>query len=477
MSLSVAEFLEPWTVDTEELRDTLADSARSISVDRRYEVLGQTQSWHSFYSHDIHSAPILRHSLGTEFIPQWQAWISDVARVIYSERMLENLYSSTLITRVNIALQQAIPPGDHRITIITCPGAFDSHDPDVKGGKRTVILPDWIALEGEYNPHDDSFPNLEELALLGKVVAVGDTKLVSQRLASSGVDEKAKDTIAGTHSCHRSYLAQVQHYAKMLRTRFGFVLTNKELVLAQFLREDEPAPRLYDQRGLRSSTGPPLHPGLSSDFQSSGAEEMNEAPVDELSPFYLSQPKRRHDSSDNPTLSRRSPAPVDPSEDQNIDGLPSTPSAPPRVIDDLPSSPPRASRAVEQPMTRKLVLTPGQHAPQSSPPIHVTTSPIQPTSGLVDSSFGFFSSEPSFPQSSGTPYLSSERDHDIGKVLVKSFRIPNPCDKDGVQITKGLHPAKALSVMLMHASSVGALGRRIGKDEVPFGGQLREDEQ
>lgn len=71
----------------------------------------------------------------------------------------------------------------------------------------------------------------------------------------------------------------------MLRTRFGFVLTNKELVLAQFLREEEPAPRLYDQRGLRSSTAPPLHPGLSSDFQSSDTWEMDEPVFDGLNPL------------------------------------------------------------------------------------------------------------------------------------------------------------------------------------------------
>jgi hypothetical protein len=41
--------------------------------------------------------------------------------------MLENLYSSTLVTRVNIALRHVIPSGDCRITIIACLGAFDSH--------------------------------------------------------------------------------------------------------------------------------------------------------------------------------------------------------------------------------------------------------------------------------------------------------------------------------------------------------------
>ncbi|KAJ6117942.1 hypothetical protein N7523_005693 [Penicillium sp. IBT 18751x] len=471
MSLTVAKFLEPCGADAEELRHILADSVRSTSVDGRYEVLGKTQPWRSFYSHDTHSVPFLRDALETEFIPRWQAWISDVARVIHSERMLENLYSNTLMTRVNIALHHAIPQKGQCITIITCPGAFDSHDPDVKGGKNTVILPDWIALEGEYKPHDDSFPSLEEIALCGKVVAVGDTKLVSRRLATSGVEGKGgKDTIAGTHSCHPSYLAQVQHYAKMLRTRFGFVLTNKELVLAQFLREEDPAPRLHGERGLRSLTGRILHPGLSSDLQSLGAEERDEKAVHRLSSAYLSHPKRRYNSSDDSTPSRRSP-PFDTLEDEYINGLPSTPSAPPRVVEDLPSSPPGPSQAVERPTPRGLVLTPNREILQSSSPRHVTNSSIRRASELVGSPYGLISSEPIFPQSSGTPYLSSERDYDIGKVLIKSFRIPNTCDRDEIQIAEGLQPAKALFVMLMHASSVGALGRRIGKDEVPFGSQ------
>lgn len=469
MSLTIAQFLEPCGADAEELRHKLADSARATSIDRRYDVLGQTQPWHSFNSQAILSVPILSHSLEIEFTPKWQAWISDVARVIFSERMLETLYSSTLITRVNIALHHANSPDGRSVTIIPCPGAFDSHDPDVKGGKRTVVLPDWIVLEGEYNLQNDRFPDLEELALCGKIVAVGDTKLVSQRADTSGVGEKAKGTIAGTHSCHWSYLAQVQHYAKMLRTRFGFVLTNKELVLAQFLREEEPALRLFDQRVLRSSTGPPLHPGLSSDFQSSSTGERDEPVLDGLNQVYTSQPKRRHDSSDNPIPSRPFPAPVGHLEDPDIDALPSIPSAALRLVDGLPSSPPGAFFPVEQQMASSLAQTPVQAANQSPFRSHVTTSPICPTSKLMGSPCGLFSSEPSFPQSSGSPYLSSERDYDIRTALVRSFGIPNPCDKDEAQASRDLHPAKALFIMLMHASSVGAIGRQIGQDEMPFG--------
>lgn len=90
---------------------------------------------------------------------------------------------------------------------------------------------------------------------------------------------------------------------------------------------------------------------------------------------------------------------------------------------------------------------------------------------------GLFSSEPSFPQSSGSPYLSSERDYDIGKVLVRSFEIPNSCDKDSAQVTGDLRPAKALFVMLVHASSVGHQGRQIGQDEILFGSPSCEDDQ
>lgn len=63
MSLKVAEFLEPCGADGDELRHTLANTARSASIDRRYEVLGLTLGWQSFSSHNIHNSPILRRSL------------------------------------------------------------------------------------------------------------------------------------------------------------------------------------------------------------------------------------------------------------------------------------------------------------------------------------------------------------------------------------------------------------------------------
>lgn len=51
----------------------------------------------------------MRTSLDSVLTPRWKAWLPDLARVIYNERMPETFYSSTLVTRVNIALQYALP--------------------------------------------------------------------------------------------------------------------------------------------------------------------------------------------------------------------------------------------------------------------------------------------------------------------------------------------------------------------------------
>ncbi|CAI7622219.1 unnamed protein product [Penicillium manginii] len=422
MSLKVDEFLEPWLTNANELSHTLADSARPTYVDRRYEMLGETELWHSFNSDDIHQVPKIYRYLQTEFT--------------------------------------------------SCPGAFDSHDPDVKGGKNTVILPDWIALEGDYKPEDENFPDLEQLALCGKIVAVGDTKLVSPLSDTSRVERKVQDVIDGTHSCHRNYLAQVQHYAKMLRTRYGFILTNKELVLAQFLREEDSVPRPNDQRGLRSSNTVSLNPGLASDFQSSDAYESTEPVTNLPSPSVIPQPKRRHGSSDD-LAARRLPSAIDDQQDTYIDGLPSSPPKISEIIEGMHSSPRGHHRAMEQlGIPRKV----GWDAPSSSPLRETGIRQVGLVSEPVSSSPQFLSSELGFSHSSDTPYMSSERDHDIGKVLIRSFRIPNQCDKDHEQQRNGLHPAKALFVMLLQASIIGPSGRHIDKDEVSFSGLRSESD-
>lgn len=206
----ILHFLEPRDgPQATDLLHTLAFSAHASSDDSRYSVLGhQTVGWIwrvqpflNFWD-PYHLNP-----------PEWKPWLPGLARVIHNERQLEHLYHSTLITRVNIALQNALSP-DNCVTVIVCPGSFDSYDPHNLDGKETIILPGWIAIEGNFSPHEVRFPPLETLARQRKIIAVRDTKLV--RLPSNATSQSDSSRhvglVDGTHSCRHSYLAQVQHY-------------------------------------------------------------------------------------------------------------------------------------------------------------------------------------------------------------------------------------------------------------------------
>lgn len=73
--------------------------------------------------------------------------------------------------------------------------------------------------------------------------------------------------------------------------------------------------------------------------------------------------------------------------------------------------------------------------------------------------------------SSTASYELSERDGDVGKVLIRSFRIPNPRDAGSMnrkEDEERMHPAKALFALVMHAYIVGPEGRTITPEELEF---------
>ena len=438
-SIKIGKFLEPWQgPDAHELHHTIANPTGPSSIDPRYNVVGEVEYWQEFPSSNMSSS--IHAALDKQFTPRWQGWLPDFARAIYNERQLECLYYSTLITRVNLALQHAIPSGHPQVTVVMCPGSFDSLG---DGEMATTILPDWVVIEGPYT-QNGRFPNLETLVLQRKIIAVGDTKLVRLRENADAAQQEArdaKDFVASTHSCHASYLAQVQHYAHMLGTRFAFILTNEELLLAQFLRETEASPRLPSQRGLRSSTLPHrLRPGLPIDFRSSdplGPEDD----IDEQERVHTPPPrhKRRHESSDSPGLPRPDPPHT------GYSGMPSSP--PDRAFlcahDRPPSSPSPALRGRESMADQALGSS---HLPQSSP--HWLSTSQKNTS------------------SSGNLYEPPLHDFEIGKALVRSIRIPYREKENGDEETEAMHPAKALFTLLMHSYSVGPQGRSMEEEEI-----------
>lgn len=447
MSTTIDKFLEPiHGPGADELHHALAKTVRSSSVGR-YEDLGQIEIWQAFHAGRISSNVKMRAFLDKRFTPRWQAWLPCLASIIYSERQLESLYYSTLMTRVNIALHNAIPFDNPRVSIMACPGSFDS---DLAESEVTAILPDWVVVEGTYAPYDAEVPVLRDLVQGGQIVAVGDTKLVQQHSNTDVRKEGERDRttiVKGTNSCHPNWLAQVQHYAHVLGTRFGFLLTNKELVLAQFLREEESSPRV--QRGLRSSTLPEqLHPGLPTDFESSDAKGSDDRDEHGGKPFRTPQlrQKRRYESDDSATLPRQ------PTTD-DVAGL---------EVDRLPSSPP--------------VLPPAYNISWSSP-----RSVLEVRVGAEGKARSSRANQPSsgpsglprekYPLRSSSPFIPSDRDMIIGKALVRSFKIPNSCDEKSSDSEEGedrVHPAKALFALLMHAYSVGPEGRKIQEEETEF---------
>ncbi|UKZ75562.1 hypothetical protein TrVFT333_003249 [Trichoderma virens FT-333] len=255
---TVEQFLEP-PHGPEETGYILASiknaGERHDSADCRYMPLAETiQEWLEFDVQNISPHSSMAQCLLMPCEMRWEPQIPRFARIIYSERQLEALYLQTLITRVNIALDHAIPSGEDRISIVVGPGAFESVSSE---GNVERLLPDWIVVQGTFDisMKAASRLSLPDLARDGKILAVGDTKLIRK---------VGDDPIPHTKACYSDFMRQIQHYCINLYTQFGFMLSNEELVVAQLIREQEASPRGADQRGLRSriNGSQQLEPGL-----------------------------------------------------------------------------------------------------------------------------------------------------------------------------------------------------------------------
>ncbi|OPB44440.1 hypothetical protein A0O28_0027590 [Trichoderma guizhouense] len=232
------------------------------SDNSRYPPLADLQEfWLEFDVENISSRPSIAACLKRPCMVRWEPQIPRFARVVYSERQLEALFLQTLITRVNIALENAIPPNEERIAILVGPPAFESVSAE---GTVQRLYPDWIVVQGDFDigMGADVLPVIMDLAREGKILAVGDTKLVRKG---------GSDNVSPTKACNHEFLRQLQAYCINLYTRFGFILSNEELVVVQVMAAKEASPRKAEQRGLRSNGGHQLEPGLGSQ----GTDSLN----------------------------------------------------------------------------------------------------------------------------------------------------------------------------------------------------------
>ncbi|KAL7797931.1 hypothetical protein V8C43DRAFT_329212 [Trichoderma afarasin] len=267
-----------------------ARKKRDDSDNSRFPPLADVQErWLEFDVKNIASQPSIAACLNRPCGVRWEPQIPNFARVVYSERQLEALFLQTLITRVNIALDKAIPPNEERIAILVGPGAFESVSAEASVQR---LLPDWIVVQGDFDigMEADLLPFIMDLAREGKILAVGDTKLV--RKGGGG-------NVSYTKACHHDILRQLQDYCLNLYTRFGFILSNEELVVVQVIAAQEASSRKAEQRGLRSNGGQ-LEPSL----DSQGTDSLNSMDQDgeddpyenELPPLSSPSRKRPHPS-------------------------------------------------------------------------------------------------------------------------------------------------------------------------------------
>ncbi|RYC57103.1 hypothetical protein CHU98_g9105 [Xylaria longipes] len=212
-----------------EIAFTYPRDARPSQIDKKYETLRVERRglrrWNSFQENPACLQAYLdRHSAYPE---GWRPYVTAWQRYAASERIVQDLYGLTVIHRVNVALDAAVP--GQQLSIIGTPKHFPSWGTETsrpEGGKETRIAPDWVVVYG-----DSTRPCL--LADLDEdIIAWGDTKLIK----SSATDtEPLPDTVA----CPEAHLAQVVQYCIDMAIPLGFVLTNNELIVFHLVKSDD----------------------------------------------------------------------------------------------------------------------------------------------------------------------------------------------------------------------------------------------
>ncbi|KAL7956746.1 hypothetical protein V8C34DRAFT_200282 [Trichoderma compactum] len=190
-----------------------AQKTRDADNSRFAPLADVRERWSEFDVESIAAHPSIAASLSTPCAVRWEPLVARFARVVYSERQLEALFLQTLMIRVNIALDKAIPPNEERIAILDGPGAFESVSAEASVQR---LLPDWIVVQGNFDVSMNAnvLPVLKDVATEGRILAVGDTKLVRQWGGSGSVSY--------TKACHHDSLAPTARILSQFIHAFRF---------------------------------------------------------------------------------------------------------------------------------------------------------------------------------------------------------------------------------------------------------------
>ncbi|KAJ8126450.1 hypothetical protein O1611_g7186 [Lasiodiplodia mahajangana] len=228
-----------------EIAFTYPTDAKPPQTDKRYKTLrvGRRglRRWNSFQENPAYLQTFLDcHSACPE---GWSPYVTPWQRYASSERIVQDLYGLTLIHRVNVALDAAVP--SQQLSIIGTPKKFSSWGTEtsrLEGENETKIAPDWALIYGDpmgLGPLSD---------IDGYIIAWGDTKLNKPEV---DLDPAA---LPGTVSCREAYLAQVVQYCIDWDVPFGFVLTNNELIVFHLIKNDGELERQVITRASHQGT-------------------------------------------------------------------------------------------------------------------------------------------------------------------------------------------------------------------------------
>jgi len=166
--------------------------------------------------------------LPTGYPSNWKPTAFPWTRYLGSETNMVDLLKSTLILRLNIALD-IVSPGT---SVIGTPKHFRSYGTDdnrLEGGPEVHVGPDMFVVGGD----PTTPPNLGDLE--ARIVAFGEAKVKHADLTKN-----ATEFLPGTVGCHESWLAQAVQCCIDLNIPLGWVQTNFEVVLFQLSRTRNP---------------------------------------------------------------------------------------------------------------------------------------------------------------------------------------------------------------------------------------------
>jgi hypothetical protein len=222
-------------IPKDELRFYYPSDAPPDKIDPRFKTLRLERrglrTWSSFEEDPAYLEKFKKLPAG--YSSNWKPTVFPWTRYLGSETNMVDLFKSTLILRLNIALNVVSPS----ISVIGTPKHFRSYGTDdnrLEGGPEVRIGPDLLVVDGD----PTTPPSLGDLE--ARIVVIGEAKVKNVDLTKNKLD-----FLPQTLGCYESWLAQAVQCCIDLNIPLGWVQTNHEVVLFHLARTGSPHSQNY----------------------------------------------------------------------------------------------------------------------------------------------------------------------------------------------------------------------------------------